>query len=238
MTLGISLKGGVQGVRQHIASQISRICEFLMANSTLGHVFVVDDNPDIRYYLTDLLQKMGYSVEGYDCAQAFLSMSMDIFPAVLVLDVRMPGISGIDLQSQLKSQGFHIPIVFMSGECQSNDIIQAMKGQPIEFLWKPFRIQDLINAIDKGLSLDAENRRKFMKKNEIRRKWKTLSARECDVFALILQGHTNKGISQSLDMLPDTAKKHRANILEKMQVTNLAELIELCKDVDFTSLET
>jgi len=207
-----------------------------MTNSTLGHVFVVDDHPDIRFYLTDLLQKMGYSVEGFDGAQAFLSLSMDIFPAVLVLDVRMPGISGIELQSHLQSQGRHTPIVFMSGECQSDEIIQAMKGRPIEFLLKPFRIQQLIDAIDKGLLLDMDNRRQFIRHNEVRRRWSTLSARECDVFAFMLQGHTNKGISSHLEMLPDTAKKHRANILEKMQVDNLAELIELCKDVDLKGL--
>jgi FixJ family two-component response regulator len=207
-----------------------------MANSTLGHVFVVDDNPDIRFYLTDLLQKMGYSVEGFDGAQAFLSLSMDIFPAVLVLDVRMPGISGIELQSQLQSQGRHTPIVFISGESQSQEIIQAMKGRPIEFLLKPFRIQHLIDAIDKGLLLDVDNRRQFIRHNEVRRRWSTLSARECDVFVFMLQGHTNKGIASHLEMLPDTAKKHRANILEKMQVHSLAELLELCKDVDLTPL--
>ena len=86
-----------------------------MTNSTSGHVFVVDDNSDIRFYLMDLLQKMGYTVEGFDGTQAFLSLSMDIFPVVLVLDVRMPGISGVELQSQLQSQGRHTPIVFMSG---------------------------------------------------------------------------------------------------------------------------
>jgi FixJ family two-component response regulator len=207
-----------------------------MTNSTLGHVFVVDDNTDIRFYLTDLLQKMGYSVEGFDGAQAFMSLSMDIFPAVLVLDVRMPGISGIELQSQLQSQGRHTPIVFISGESQSEEIIQAMKGRPIEFLLKPFRIQHLIDAIDKGLLLDVDNRRQFIRHNEVRRRWSTLSARECDVFVFMLQGHTNKGIASHLEMLPDTAKKHRANILEKMQVHSLAELLELCKDVDLTPL--
>jgi FixJ family two-component response regulator len=207
-----------------------------MNHSALGHVFVVDDNPDIRFYLTDLLQKMGYSVESFDSAQAFMASSVDIFPAVLVLDVRMPQISGIDLQNQLLLQGRHTPIVFMSGECQSSEIIVAMKGQPIEFLLKPFRIQDLIDAIDKGLSLDVDNRRKFIRQNEVRRRWSNLSAREVEVFTLMLQGHTNKGVSLHLDMLPDTAKKHRANILEKMQVNNLAELIELCKEVNLTVL--
>lgn len=207
-----------------------------MNPSTCGHVYVVDDNPDIRFYLTDLLRQMGYSIEGYDSAQAFLQQSIDIFPAVLVLDVRMPGMSGVDLQEKMKSLGRHTPIIFISGESESEEIIRAMKGLPIEFLWKPFQIQDLIDAIDRGLAADDANRQDFIQKNEIRRKWLALSARERDVFVLMLAGHTNKGISERLDILPDTAKKHRANILQKMQVPHLADLMALCKGLDMEAL--
>ncbi|PUE10151.1 response regulator transcription factor [Limnohabitans sp. T6-20] len=207
-----------------------------MNPSTCGHVYVVDDNPDIRFYLTDLLRQMGYSIEGYDSAQAFLQQSIDIFPAVLVLDVRMPGMSGVDLQEKMKSLGRHTPIIFISGESESEEIIRAMKGLPIEFLWKPFQIQDLIDAIDRGLAVDGANRQDFIQKNEIRRKWLALSARERDVFVLMLAGHTNKGISERLDILPDTAKKHRANILQKMQVPHLADLMALCKGLDMEAL--
>ncbi len=207
-----------------------------MNPSTCGHVYVVDDNPDIRFYLTDLLRQMGYSIEGYDSAQAFLQQSIDIFPAVLVLDVRMPGMSGVDLQEKMKSLGRHTPIIFISGESESEEIIRAMKGLPIEFLWKPFQIQDLIDAIDRGLAADGANRQDFIQKNEIRRKWLALSARERDVFVLMLAGHTNKGISERLDILPDTAKKHRANILQKMQVPHLADLMALCKGLDMEAL--
>ena len=207
-----------------------------MNPSTCGHVYVVDDNPDIRFYLTDLLRQLGYSIDGYDSAQAFLQQSIDIFPAVLVLDVRMPGMSGVDLQEKMKSLGRHTPIIFISGESESEEIIRAMKGLPIEFLWKPFQIQDLIDAIDRGLAADGANRQDFIQKNEIRRKWLALSARERDVFVLMLAGHTNKGISERLDILPDTAKKHRANILQKMQVPHLADLMALCKGLDMEAL--
>ena len=104
-----------------------------MSSSICGHVHVVDDNPDIRFYLTDLLRQMGYSIEGYDSAVAFLQHSVDIFPAVLVLDVRMPGMSGVDLQDKMKALGRNTPIIFISGESQSEEIIRAMKGRPIEF---------------------------------------------------------------------------------------------------------
>jgi FixJ family two-component response regulator len=208
-----------------------------MSKHARGHVYVVDDNSDIRFYLTDLLQQMDYSIEGYNSAQDFLQQSIDIFPAVLVLDVRMPGMSGVELQEKMKSLGRQTPIIFISGESHSEEIILAMKGQPIEFLLKPFQIQSLIDAIDKGLALDGLNRKNFIQKNEIRRKWQTLSARERDVFVLMLEGHTNKGISERLVILPDTAKKHRANILQKMETPQLADLLALCKGLDLKALE-
>ncbi len=213
------------------------LLRFRMSITSCGHVYVVDDNPDIRFYLTDLLRQMGYTVEGYDGAQSFLQQSFDIFPAVLVLDVRMPEMSGIELQDKIKAMGRQTPIIFISGESQSEEIIRAMKGQPIEFLWKPFQIQQLINAIDRGMALDSLNRQAFILRNEVRRKWLSLSSRERDVFALMLEGHTNKGISDRLDILPDTAKKHRANVLQKMQTPQLSDLLALCKGLDPRALE-
>jgi FixJ family two-component response regulator len=208
-----------------------------MSPTSNGHVYVVDDNADLRHYLTDLLRQMGYSVESFDSAQSFLTQSFDIFPAVLVLDVRMPYMSGIELQKEIKAMGRHLPIIFISGESYSEEIIQAMKGQPIEFLLKPFQIQTLVDAIDKGMSLDGLNRQNFTQKNDIRCKWQTLSARERDVFVLMLDGHANKGISERLDILPDTAKKHRANVLQKMETPHLSDLLALCKGLDVRELE-
>jgi FixJ family two-component response regulator len=208
-----------------------------MNSTSNGHVYVVDDNPDIRIYLTDLLRQMGYSVESFDSAQSFLAQSFDICPAVLVLDVRMPHMSGVELQQSIRALGRQTPIVFISGESHSEEIIQAMKGHPIEFLLKPFQIQSLIDAIDHGVALDARNRQNSIQKNEIRRKWQTLSARERDVFELMLDGHTNKGISERLDILPDTAKKHRSNVLQKMETTHLADLLALCHGLDLKALE-
>lgn len=202
-----------------------------------GHVYLVDDNADIRFYLSDLLRQKGYVIESFDSAQAFLQHPMDLFPAVLLLDVRMPHMTGVELQDQLKALGRMTPIVFISGESHTDEIIQAMKGHPIEFLWKPFLLPDLIGAIDQGLAIDAQNRQAWMVQNDIRLKWQTLSARERDVLALMLEGHTNKGISQRLDILPDTAKKYRAHVLQKMQTPDLADLMALCKGVDVRALD-
>ena len=208
-----------------------------MSNSPRGHVYVVDDNADIRFYLTDLLRQMGYSVEQYEGAAAFLQQSMDISPAVLVLDVRMPGMSGIELQEQMKSMGRQTPIIFISGESQSTEIIRAMKGAPIEFLWKPFQIQALIDAIDRGLVMDSQQRDEFIRRHGVRRKFAELSSREREVFALMLEGYSNKGISDKLDILPDTVKKHRANVLQKMQALQLADLMAMCKGLDIQDLQ-
>jgi FixJ family two-component response regulator len=208
-----------------------------MNPTSKGHVHVVDDNPDIRIYLTDLLRQTGYSVESYDSARSFLAQPFDAFPSVLVLDVRMPHMSGIELQEAMKALGRETPIVFISGESHSEEIILAMKGQPIEFLLKPFEIQNLVDAIEKGLALSALHRQKAIQKNEIHRKWQSLSARERDVVLLMLDGHTNKGISERLNILPDTAKKHRANVLQKMETPHLADLLALCKGLDLKVLE-
>lgn len=205
-------------------------------SSSNGHVYVVDDNPDIRTYLTDLLRQMGYTVDCFENAQSFLTQSLDVSPAVLVLDVRMPQMSGIELQQEMRSLGRNTPIIFISGESHSEDIIQAMKGQPIEFLLKPFQFQSLMDAIDKGLTQDGLNRANSIRHSDLRRKWQTLSARERDVCVLMLDGFTNKGIAERLTILPDTAKKHRANVLQKMQLPNLAELVAVCRGVDVKAL--
>lgn len=209
-----------------------------MSDSMRGHVYVVDDNPDIRFYLGNLLRQMNYSVEEYPSATAFLRQSLDISPAVLVLDVRMPGMSGIELQQQLQAMGRLTPIIFISGESHSVEIIQAMKGSPIEFLWKPFPIQALIDAIDRGLTVDQQKRDEFVRQDAVRRKYAELSTREREVFVLMLEGHGNKGISEKLDVLPDTIKKHRANVLQKMQVQQLAELIVMCRGIDLSRLDS
>lgn len=207
-----------------------------MSHSDHGHVHVVDDNPDIRLYLTDLLRQMGHTVDAYADATAFLQESTDIAPSVLVLDVRMPGMSGVELQEQMRAMGRTTPIIFISGESQSQEIIQAMKGSPIEFLWKPFQIQSLLEAIERGWAADLALRGEADRRDALRRKCMKLSTREREVFVLMLQGYSNKGISEKLDILPDTIKKHRANVLQKMKASQLPDLMAMCEGVDVIRL--
>ncbi len=207
-----------------------------MITPARGHVHLVDDNPDICFYLSDLLKKMGFSVDKYASALDFLRQSMDISPAVLVLDVRMPGMSGVELQERLIDMGRHTPIIFISGESQTQEIIQAMKGGAIEFLWKPFQIQTLIDAIERGLAADREHRERFIRESALRRKLRELSSREKQVLQLILLGHGNKDIGEILNIQPDTIKKHRANILQKMQAQHLADLMQMCQGLDLAAM--
>ena len=128
-----------------------------MPAPTPGHVFLVDDNPDIRHNLSHLLRKIGYSVDTFADAAEFIRLAPRLSPAVLVLDVRMPQMTGVQLQAHLVARGWHTPVVFISGESEHHEIIQAMKAGAIDFLWKPFPIQSLLEAIERGLTQDAQN---------------------------------------------------------------------------------
>ena len=194
-----------------------------------GHVFLVDDNPDIRHNLSLLLRKMGYAVDTYADAAEFVRMAPRMSPAVLVLDVRMPQMTGVELQAHLAALGWRTPIVFISGESEHQEIIQAMKGGAVDFLWKPFPIQSLVDAIERGLAQDAERQTWVLRHQALERKFRDLSMREREVLTLMLQGLGNKAMGERLQIQPDTIKKHRAQILQKMQALDLPELIAMCQ---------
>ena len=194
-----------------------------------GHVFLVDDNPDIRHHLSHLLRKMGYAVDSFADAAEFVRLAPRISPAVLVLDVRMPDMSGVQLQAHLAALGWQTPIVFISGESEHQEIIQAMKAGAIDFLWKPFPIQSLVDAIERGLQQDAQRQALQMRHQAMLRKVQDLSAREREVFLLMLQCLGNKALGERLQIQPDTIKKHRAQILQKMQAQDLSALMAMCQ---------
>ena len=124
--------------------------------TTKGHVYLVDDDHDIRFHLSDLLRQFGYGVSDFALATDFLSQAQRVSPAVLVLDMRMPHMNGLDVQQSLIASGWGLPIIYMSGESQSQEIIDAMKAGAIDFLWKPVAHTDLRQAIDRGLDLDRQ----------------------------------------------------------------------------------
>jgi len=197
-----------------------------------GHVYLVDDDLEIRIHLGDLLRQSGYSVADYGSATDFLTLAHRISPAVLVLDMRMPVMTGLDLQKALTAQAWNLPIIFMSGESHSQEIIDAMKTGAIDFLWKPFSHSQLLHAVEKGLASDLNSRQKETRLSKVESLYQTLSSREKLIFSLMLLGHGNKRIAAITDLMADTVKKYRAQVMVKMEVDSLAELLSFCKDFD------
>jgi len=198
--------------------------------ATLGHVFLVDDDHDIRLHLGNLLRQLNYSVSDFPSAQDFLRSATKVTPSVLLLDMRMPLMSGLELHNLLNARHWQIPVIYMSGESHSQEIIDAMKGGAIDFLWKPFTQFQLKDAINKGLDLDLQRHTSNLRLIGVSALHKSLSRKEQQIFSLMLQGHGNKTIAAEMGVMPDTVKKHRAQVLEKMQVSSFAELLALCKD--------
>ena len=204
-------------------------------NAKPGHVYLVDDDPDVRFYVGDLLRLLGYSVNEYSHAEAFFQQALEFSPAVVLMDMRMPGLTGVQAQRRLAEIGRHTPVVFISGESQPQEIIDAMKGGAVDFLIKPFNREQLVAALDKALAIDAAQRDQFVRLQRVRRLFDALTEREKDVFFLILQAHSNIAIGEQTGVQAGTVKKHRAAIFEKFGVDNVAELIELCKGLDLTA---
>jgi len=195
-----------------------------------GHVFLVDDDQDVRSSLADVLIHLGYGVSDFESATSFLQQAVRCSPAVLVLDMRMPKMTGLDLQKALIDQDWSLPIIYMSGDSQSQEIIDAMKFGAIDFLWKPITHTQLIQIVDKGLKLDAKLHTNQLRLNRVAALQQSLSAREQEILSLMLLGHGNKAIGLEKNVMADTVKKHRAQIMAKMEVNSLAELLSLCKD--------
>ena len=195
-----------------------------------GHVFLVDDDQDVRSSLADVLIHLGYGVSDFESATSFLQQAVRCSPAVLVLDMRMPKMTGLDLQKELIEQDWSLPIIYMSGDSQSQEIIDAMKFGAIDFLWKPIAHTQLIQVVDKGLKLDDQRQTNQLRLKRAAALQQSLSAREQEILSLMLLGHGNKAIGLEKNVMADTVKKHRAQIMAKMEVNSLAELLSLCND--------
>jgi FixJ family two-component response regulator len=176
-----------------------------------------------------MLKHLGYEVSDFDSAISFLQKARRYSPAVLVMDMRMPQMSGLDLHKALIEKDWSLPIIYMSGESQSQEIIDAMKYGAIEFLWKPFAHSQLIQAIDKGLNQDSQRHEDQKRLLLVDSLHKSLNPREQSILSLMLMGHSNKYIAAVKGLMADTIKKYRGQILSKMQVNSLAELLALCK---------
>jgi RNA polymerase sigma factor (sigma-70 family) len=188
-------------------------------------VFVVDDDPSVRSSLKFLISSEGLQVESFDSADAFLQRKLPDLPSCLVLDVRLRGVSGLDFQRELAARNIPIPIVFITGHGDIPMTVKAMKAGAIEFLAKPFRDQDLLDAVRIALERDRARREQEKEVADLQQRFNSLSPREQEVISMVASGMLNKQIAGQLGVAENTVKVHRSRAMEKMQAQSFAELV-------------
>jgi RNA polymerase sigma factor (sigma-70 family) len=190
-------------------------------------VFVIDDDPSVRSSLKFLISTVGLQVESFDSAETFLDRNPPDTPSCLVLDVRLRGLSGLDFQRDLAARNIHIPIVFVTGHGDIPMSVRAMKAGAVEFLTKPFRDQDLLDAIRVALERDGARREQEKEVTELRQRFESLTPREQEVISMVVSGMLNKQIAGKLGTAENTVKVHRSRAMEKMQAQSLADLVRM-----------
>jgi FixJ family two-component response regulator len=194
-------------------------------------VAVIDDDPDIREALRGLLRSVGLGVELFGSVQEFLAAFQRERPGCLVLDVRLPGRSGLDLQEELARADIHFPVIFISGHADVPMSVRAMKAGAIEFLTKPVRDQDLLDAIQLAIAKDRARRKQEATLERLRADFDTLTPREREVMVMVVAGRLNKQIAGDLQLSEATVKAHRSQAMRKMRARSLAELVRMADEL-------
>ncbi len=195
--------------------------------TTASIVFVVDDDASVRSSLRFLLSTVGLQVESFDSADNFLHKKLPDAPSCLVLDVRLPGLSGIDIQRELAARNIRIPTIFLTGHGDIPMSVRAMKAGAVEFLTKPFRDQDLLDAVRVALEQDSARREKEKEVTDLKRRFDLLTAREQQVIAMLVSGMLNKQIASELGTAESTVKVQRSRAMEKMHAESLVDLVRM-----------
>jgi FixJ family two-component response regulator len=197
------------------------------ASSKEPIVFIIDDDVSVRRALTNLFQSVGLEVEAFGSAPEMLQSRLPDVASCLVLDIRLPGLSGLDLQTELARANIHIPIIFITGHGDIPMTVRAMKGGAVDFLTKPFRDQDLLDAVMTAIERDRRRREVDKTVTNLQALYETLSARERQVLALVASGLMNKQVAAQLDLAEITVKIYRGHIMKKMGAKSLADLIRM-----------
>jgi FixJ family two-component response regulator len=198
-----------------------------MSTQGVPTVFIVDDDADVRESLQELLESVGLHSQPFGTAQEFLAAGRGDGPSCLILDVRLPGISGLDLQRELKRGRVSIPVIFLTAHADVPMSVKAMKSGAVEFLTKPFRQQDLLDAVQRSLTRSRILREKERELTELRHRSERLSSREREVMNLVVTGMLNKQVAAELGASEATIKMYRSQVMKKMQAKSLPELVRM-----------
>jgi FixJ family two-component response regulator len=198
-------------------------------------VFVVDDDLSIREAVVSLLRSVGLAVVAFASPQEFLRSPSPDGPCCLILDVRLPGLSGLDLQKELSLRHRNLPVIFMTAHGDIPMTVSAMKAGAVEFLTKPFRDQDLLDAVQTGIGRDRDRRRRDASVAEVRSRYETLTVRERETLRLVVSGQLNKQVAATLGISEITVKVHRGNVMRKMNASTFVDLLRMVNQLEIHS---